>query len=71
MPSDRTDLTCPQCGSAEQVETKDFLEQLSMGCTCTGYYKCNGCPSEIAQEAQDDAELLRDGLAGRWDPLDG
>lgn len=37
----------------------------NMTCTCDGYYKCNGCPYEIAEQAQLTADVLRAALVGR------
>lgn len=31
----------------------------SMGCACDGYYTCNGCERQIAERANDAAEVLR------------
>lgn len=31
----------------------------SMGCSCDGYYTCNGCERQIADRADDAAEVLR------------
>ena len=35
----------------------------SMHCECTGYYKCNGCVGDVAEQAKDTADLIRTALA--------
>lgn len=58
------------CARAEREELRaaahDALTGLevaaSMRCTCDGYYKCNSCPNEIAEQAEQTAEILRAAL---------
>lgn len=34
----------------------------AMRCDCSGYYTCNSCPTDIADRANDAAEVLRAAL---------